>query len=91
MLSLPPRLTPEAERVLRALSERSIMAGSELMRSAGLKTPDDLVQPLTELRKYDLVDVAGEMMDPAKLPFTSIGIRPSNSDYIRFLLRSQLA
>ena len=87
-----PELSAEARRVLRAISDNSIMRGSELMKWTGVRKPDELLNPLLELHKYNLIEGAGDVVsDPHKLPFTSFGIRPSNSEYVRLLLRSQLA
>jgi hypothetical protein len=83
-----PDLDPMAIRVLQILLERSNIAGAELMRSAGVTTATDLMNPINQLRKEQLIQVSGDIANERTFPFASFGIRPSAKEFAYYLARA---
>lgn len=52
-------LSPEAKTVLRAVLDRKLVRGGELLRYESFKTPQDLVEPIKQLLEYRLIDASG--------------------------------
>lgn len=80
-----PQLSPEARNVLRIALDNKIIRGGELMRYAKMKNPSELIGPVEELMSQDLIQVTGEI-SPEMIPFATFGTRPSDYQFLRFLL-----
>jgi hypothetical protein len=78
-----PQLTPEAQRVLRALLGQNNLGGGDLMRRTGLTAPGQLSAALKQLQQTDLVQVSGDTSNENELAFATIGIRPSSAQYLK--------
>jgi hypothetical protein len=84
-----PKLSPKAMQLLGIILDHSQLPGGELMRHAGMKLPEDLLEPVKELQANDLIDVSGDISDAYRVPFAVFGARPSSRDYLYQLLKQQ--
>ncbi len=80
-----PKLSPEAITVLRVTLDNKIIRGGELMRYAGMTNATELAGPVRELVSQNLIQVSGDI-SAEMLPFATFGTRPSDYQYLRFLL-----
>ena len=81
------RLTDTEKIVLRAVLERKLVRGGELLKYASFDKPADLVEPIRNLLKLRLLDASGLSAEPDadSIMFATFSSRPSLNKWLREL------
>lgn len=82
-----PTLSPEARHLLEIIVSNTAIDGSTLMRQMGASGTAEIVAPIRELQKHQLIEVGGTLTADG-LPFARFGVRPSSKDYLYSLLQN---
>ena len=82
-----PKLTEGEKTVLRAVLERKLVRGGELLRYSVFRTPDDLIEPVRGLLNARLLEASGlgAELTPDTVLFATFSSRPSLEKYLREL------
>lgn len=87
MLTLP-KIDGDAREVLRAIQERGVIAGMELLCMARLETPERLLPAVKQLVEAGLIGVNGNLADASESLSAVFNIRPSALPLIRYLMHT---
>ena len=82
-----PIISAQERQLLEIIVSNITIDGSTLMKQMGVSSPDDLITPIRELQKQQLIQVGGNLTTDG-LPFARFGIRPSAKSYLSSLLQN---
>ena len=84
-------LSKEAALLLKIIVDHTTIGGANLMRVAGLKGPNELLDPVKELQAKNLIQASGDTSSANTVPFAYFGTPPSAKEYIYSVLKQQSA
>lgn len=85
-----PRLKGDDIRVLQAISGGGIVRGAELMRRMGYTNAQQLMAPVRDLLKHDLIEISGNPFDEQQILSAVFSTKPSKSAFVQHTLKEAL-
>ncbi len=84
----PPTLSDDARTILRAILERKLVRGGELLAAISATRPEGLIEPIKELLNAKLIEASGLSggLNPESVLFATFGTLPSAQRALRDLV-----